>query len=252
MKNISRSKISYGLISIVNKIQDKGTRLLFFLTILSLLCMEDNMAQTSDFSTWTRLGIQTDLGSKFELEATEGIRFNNNSSQLDELYTELSIGFSPWKFLELGGNYRFIHNRRADGSRENLHRFDTDLKVKSEIKRFDFEYRFRWETYPTFANENPDHEFFLRHKLSVEYDIRKCKITPNFSTELFHKFRDSKADELRKLRYTAGASYKLNKSHRFDLLLRYQNEMNVKEPDKDFILILRYKFYFRQNKKKNS
>lgn len=235
-------------------ISGKSAKFLFFLVILCLFCMEKNNAQTSDFSTWTRFGIQADLGSKLELEGTEGIRLNNNSSQLDEIYTELSLGFSPWKFLELGGNYRFIHNRKADGSRENLNRFDIDLKLKSEIKRFDFEYRFRWETYPTFANENPDHVFFLRHKLAAEYDIRKCKITPYFSGELFFKFRDSKADELRKLRYSAGTSYKLNKYHRFVLLLRYQKEINVKVPEKDFILILRYKYYIRQNKnnKKNS
>ena len=240
-----------NLISIVNKISGKSIKFLFFLTVLCLIYMGKNNAQTSDFSTWSRIGIQADLGSKFELEATEGLRLNNNSSQLDNIYTELSLGFSPWKFLELGGNYRFICNQKKDGSRENIHRFDMDLKLKSEIKRFDFEYRFRWEAYPTFANENPDHVFFLRHKLGVDYDIRKCKITPYFSAELFHKFRDSKADELRKLRYSAGASYKY---HRFMLLLRYQNEIYVNEPDNNFILVLRYKYYIRQNKnnKKNS
>lgn len=234
---------------IMYKITCKSTKFLLFLAILCLFYPDENKAQTSDFSTWTRLGIQTDLGSRFELEATEGIRFNNNSSQLDEIYTELSLGFSPWKFLELCGNYRFIHNQKADGSRENLHRFDIDLNLKSEIQRFGFKYRLRWENYPTFANENPDHVFYLRHKLGVDYDIRKCKITPYFSAELFHKFRDSKANELRKLRYSAGASYKLNKYHRFMLLLRYQNEINVNEPDKNFILNLRYKYYIRQNKK---
>jgi len=233
----------------INKIPGKSAKFSLFLAILCLFCMEKNYAQTSDFSTWTRLGIQADLGSRFELEGTEGIRLNNNSSQLDEIYTELSLGFSPWKFLELGGNYRFIHNRKADGSKENLNRFDMDLKLKSEIKRFGFEYRFRLETYPTFANENPDHEFFIRNKLGIDYDISKCKITPYFSAELFHKFRDSKADELRKLRYSAGASYKLNKNHRFVLLLRYQNKINVNDPEKNFILNLRYKYYIRQNKK---
>ena len=237
------------LLNIVCRTPGKNIKLLLFSAILCLFSMGKNNAQTSDFSTWTRTGIQADLGSKIELEGTEGLRLNNNSSQLDEIYTELSLGYSPWKFLELGGNYRFIHNRKADGSSENLNRFDIDLKLKSEIKRFGFEYRFRWENYPTFANENPDHEFFLRHKLGGKYDIRKCKITPYFSAELFHKFRDSKPDELRKLRYSAGASYKLNKYHRFMLLLRYQNEINVNEPDKNFILNLRYKYYIGRNKK---
>lgn len=207
--------------------------------------------QTSDFSTWNKLTISTKIGPKLEFDLTQEFRLNNNSSQFDEIFTDFDINYSILKFLELTGSYRFIKNRKKDRSWETLHRFDADLKLKTRIRRFEGEYRFRFESYPDFANENKEGVFFLRHKFEVGYDIRKCKFFPFLSSELFHEFKNDGTNRFKKLRLTLGATYNLNKYHRIGAYSRFHKEYNVKNPETDYILGINYKWKLKFNKKKN-
>ena len=61
----------------------------------------------------------------------------------------------------------------------------------------------------------------LRSRLTVKWDIRKCPIKPFVSAELF-----TRTDEWRfhdKVRYRAGADYKIDKDNSFSIYYIYQN-----------------------------
>ena len=68
----------------------------------------------------------------------------------------------------------------------------------------------------------------LRSRLTVKWDIRKCPIKPFVSAELF-----TRVDEWRfhdKIRYRAGADYKINKDHSVSLYYIYQKTNDSETP----------------------
>ena len=72
------------------------------------------------------------------------------------------------------------------------------------------------------------HNLSLRSRLSVKYDIPNCKITPFASAELYTKLNGWKGYD--KMRYRAGASYKINKKHSISLYYLYQDVSDEDEP----------------------
>ncbi len=81
----------------------------------------------------------------------------------------------------------------------------------------------------------------LRSRLQVEYNIKKTKIDPFASVEMF-----SDSHGIAKMRYQAGLEYKLSKQHRFSLTYRYQD---ISEDDDDndvnsHLIGLGYQFKF--------
>jgi hypothetical protein len=68
----------------------------------------------------------------------------------------------------------------------------------------------------------------LRSRLTVKWDIKKCPIKPFVSAELF-----TRTDEWRfhdKIRYRAGADYKIDKDNSFSVYYIYQNANDDDEP----------------------
>lgn len=72
------------------------------------------------------------------------------------------------------------------------------------------------------------HNLSLRSRLSAKYDIPNCKITPFASVELYTKLNEWKGYD--KLRYRAGAAYKINKKNSLSLYYLYQDVSDEDEP----------------------
>ena len=63
--------------------------------------------------------------------------------------------------------------------------------------------------YTNFADDDLDKNY-LRYKAAVQYDIPKCKITPEISAQVFHKLSIGK---INKIRYGAGIRYQYIKNN---------------------------------------
>ena len=70
-----------------------------------------------------------------------------------------------------------------------------------------------------------DHK--LRSRLSVNYDIKKCPFEPFAEVEVYNELDNAFAYD--KIRYTAGAEYKINKNHKLKLYYRYQDYADIDE-----------------------
>ena len=68
----------------------------------------------------------------------------------------------------------------------------------------------------------------LRSRLTAKWDIRNCKLTPFASVELYTRLDKWKGCD--KLRYRAGASYKINKDNEISLFYLYQDANDDDEP----------------------
>lgn len=72
------------------------------------------------------------------------------------------------------------------------------------------------------------HNTVLRSRLTAKWDIKKCKIEPFASIELF-----TRTDEWRthdKIRYRIGASYKIDKDNELSLYYLFQDNHSSKSP----------------------
>jgi hypothetical protein len=68
----------------------------------------------------------------------------------------------------------------------------------------------------------------LRSRLTVKWDIRKCPIKPFVSAELFTRVDEWHFHD--KIRYRAGADYKIDKDNSVSLFYIYQNANDDDEP----------------------
>ena len=73
------------------------------------------------------------------------------------------------------------------------------------------------------------HNLSLRLRLTVKYDIPKCKISPFASVELYTRLDDWKGYD--KIRYRIGGSYKINKKNSISLYYLYQEINDVDDPN---------------------
>ena len=207
--------------------------------------------QDSDFMTWTSVKIQTKIVPKLSFDLTQEFRLENNSTQWDEIFTNLNLAYSPFKFFEVEGSWRFIQHRKKNGDWIPLNRFHFDLKFGVDIKRFRPVYRFRFVRYPTFSNDTKIEVSILRHRLELNYDIRNLRLDPYVSIELFHAIEDDGNDEIIGIRYKMGADYRINKYHRIGISFRYDQEFNAKNPETHYILGLDYRWILKFKKKKD-
>ena len=81
----------------------------------------------------------------------------------------------------------------------------------------------------------------LRSRLSLDYNIPRCKVDPFVSVETYNAW------SLEKTRYTVGADWKIAKPHTVSFYYRYQNVNNNDDVDDEpnmHIVGLEYKFKF--------
>lgn len=75
--------------------------------------------------------------------------------------------------------------------------------------------------------KNPKHDHMLRSRLSVGYDIPKCKFEPFVELEAYNDLMASLAFD--KMRYTIGTDYKISKHRKLSAYYRYQDHSDEDE-----------------------
>ncbi len=184
-----------------------------------------------DFELWNSFSLTKKICKKIDLNLEEEFRFYKNASQLDVLFTELSIEYKINKHFDLGVEYRFYRNTKNDGSHEFQKRIRGEITYNHKIKWFRLSYRlsFQDKDENLWLNEETSGEsiYNLRNKLSVRYDIKNNKLLPYLATEIFRAYEKNKDPEFNKYRFTAGARYPIFKNTKLELFYRFDKELNV-------------------------
>ncbi|WP_185968928.1 DUF2490 domain-containing protein [Carboxylicivirga sp. M1479] len=184
------------------------------------------------FQTRTEFKLSYKLSKKWKIQATPELRLDDSFS-IDKYIIELKTIYNPFKKLALGASYRFVANTRETKPTEYIQRYAFDAKYN-----FKFD---RWKPllclrYTNYSEDDADGEF-LRYKAGVEYNIRKCKLSPFAGAELFHEFNNQ---ELFKVRYSLGSDYKLSKKHAISVA--YKLDYYMQKFENKHILYFGYKF----------
>ena len=205
--------------------------------ILLLFVSTKNKAQEieTDFQTRTSAEVSFEPFKKLKLSLTPELRFDQDFS-LDKYLFEGEVAYKPVKFLSLAATYRLGGNLRDNKDTQYFNRFAFSATAKKEFNRFEPAIRL---TYTNDADDEINKEEFLRYKASLNYNIRKSKITPIVGVEAFQRLSDA---ELYKMRYSAGVDYKLFKKNY--LGVNYKFDYYEKEYKNRHIFSLGYKIKF--------
>ena len=129
-------------------------------------------------------------------------------------------------FASLTGEFKV--GRLEFAIRERLQYTYTNCAFTTEDKtEWDFEDPYQ-DTKTEVEQKDAKRNTTLRSRLTIKWDIRKCPIKPFVSAELF-----TRTDEWRfhdKIRYRAGASYKIDKDNSVSLFYIFQNANDDDEP----------------------
>ncbi len=218
----------------MNILQNKITWILLFLTGMTgtnfILAQEiDN-----DFQARTEAKLTYKPIKKVQLSFTPEIRWDENFS-VSKYHFQSTVSYNPVKGLDLSGSYRFIVNPRSTNPTEYLHRFAFDAEYGRKVYRWKPSVRLKYTNY-TDDDANGD---FLRYRAKLDYNVKNFKLTPYASAEGFH---DISVNELYKMRYSLGASYKLNKHN--SLKLGYALDYYMLEYRNKHIISIGYKYKF--------
>lgn len=218
------------------------------ITILSLLAgMPVVWSQDSrDLETWTSAEFRYRPSAHWRLGIEGQLRLNENSSEVDAYFTEITGGYELARNLWLIGGFRLI--RKIDeehGSRkhQNHVRLHLDAKYSYDLDRWNLNARFRYQTRDELGVSNEQGDFadnYLRLKLGAGYNIRKWSLDPQISTEIFHHSEKNEEYGFNKFRVSVGTEYSFRKLGKLGLFYRYEHEINTEEPRTTDIIRIQY------------
>ena len=193
-----------------------------------------------------KLGSWGEKKNEFQLKSNAGYTFMVSQSLAETSIKDIidaendiynyNIDAAYWTtrnrvYATLSGEYKV--GRFEISLRERLQYTHTNSATIDETK-------YRWEYTDIIAGtgelvpeterefKDAKHNLSLRSRLSVKYDIPNSKITPFISAELYTKLNEWKGYD--KMRYRAGASYKINKKNSVSLYYLYQDISDIDEP----------------------
>ncbi len=154
---------------------------------------------------------------------------------------ELGVKYKPIDYLSLTPAYRIELREKNSGDLISVQRLRLDVGSGIELGDFEPSVRVRYST-----SIRPDRETAhrLRYKLGLDYQIKKY-LGADVSAELFHGLN---LQEIEKMRYAAGLSYRFFRKKKKDLsqfvLFKYRFDYYLNEYRNAHIFELGYKFSF--------
>lgn len=247
------------------------SKVLYLLALLMLPLA--SAAQSDDFGVWTSVGVEKKINKKVSVGLEAELRTRDDVSELDRWSVGLDGQYKITKWLKVSAGYSLLNDnnrkityKETNGRPNKLaeywgvrHRFNVSLTGSRKFGNLQVSLRERWQyTYrPSKTIDQrwdfDDEEFdnkpktynargknVLRSRLQLSYDIPNCHVEPYVSAEAFNAW------SVEKMRYTAGADWKISKKHAVGIYYLYQSvhdDDDDNEPNRH-VLGVEYKFKF--------
>ena len=202
--------------------------------------------EVRDMETWSSIGFELDLNKKWSFSLEEQLRLKSNSMEGDSYFTEFGLFYKGFEHFELGGNLRYqsINDNKGKIQGYETHfRYNLDLAYSHKIDRFKLKYRIRYQNRNELGLDELAGDYAIskwRLKASVSYNIRKWKLDPTFSAEIFRRSQETTTSEFDRLRMTIGTKYDLKKFGDIKGFYRIERELNATYPKTTHIWGLAY------------
>ncbi len=225
---------------IENIVYRSGIIALFF-----MLSGFDANGQEKDFCIWTTVNIEKKFSKKFTAAISQEIRFDENATQLDNAFTNLTAEYNFTKSLNASLNYRLINKRLIDGYYQQRNRIYVDVAYRYKNNDYSFTFRTRFQDQfrnVFFENAEQPPVWYWRNKLTFKYNLKDFK--PYSYVEVFYPLNDPVINTIDNLRWAVGCNYDFTKRHSLNLYYLINKEINVKNPVTSFIAGIEYTYSF--------
>lgn len=205
-------------------------------------------ADVKDFQTWTAIEVSYALNKKIKFSLEQQLRLKDNSTITDQYFTELNAEYEAFKNVEFGFGARYISNHDTKGEKQgfdNFFRFNLDAAYKYKLKRFSLKHRLRYQNRNELGtDDNP--VIGVRFKTSLGYNIKKWKLDPKITGEIFNRFEKGEDSRFSKYRLGVETEYKINKMGVIALFYRLEKETNIINAETINILGLKFSYRFKK------
>ena len=213
-----------------------------------LLCAANGYSQ-AEWSSMVSLSgeIYKKIGSAWETSFHPGIRFNAGKQDFRSVRSTLQLDYSPIPgFLKIGTLYTFQHQLNDDGYYQSRHRWAVQANLKKTVGidwsaslRFRYQSTYRQEYYKEY-NVNPKN--YLRTRLGLAYDFRGSRWSYGVFFEPYIYLNHLEKPLCDKLRYQFDVDYRLGRYATLCGYIRFDKEIQVKEPVNTLMIGLTYKY----------
>ena len=184
-------------------------------------------AQQNDFQLWNTLNLSKKINKSFRADIKYGARFRENASLLSTQFIDFKVKYKENKSWSFAIGYRSISDYTISNNLILKNRFYADANFSKKFKRYFFSLRNRVLTQ---LSNNVSKEV-VRQKYKLAYNIKKTKLSPSISIELFYSLENY----FYKTRNSFELAYPINKKIDFSLVYKIENEFNVVDPFTLFI-----------------
>ncbi|MBN1181428.1 MAG: DUF2490 domain-containing protein [Bacteroidales bacterium] len=226
----------------------------WFISFLAFL-FSTAFAQTGDFGIWTSIGAKKEIG-KWDMGVNTEVRTFNNSSQFQRWSIELDAEYKLMKQIKAGMVYIYFYFNDVEYA-DYQPRVRYAGFVQGKLTVGDFHFYLREKVQRTIKDEsdrikesgkydnyriNP--EWTLRSRVKIDYNIPHFPGTPSFSIEPFYQLNNPDGNTFNNIRYTLSFDYKISKQHEIKAYGLTDNELNVDDAVRMYVLGLGYTFSF--------
>ena len=184
-------------------------------------------AQQNDFQLWNTLNLSKKINKSFRADIKYGARFRENASLLSTQFIDFKVKYKENRSWSFAIGYRSISDYTISNNLILKNRFYADAYFSKKLKRYFFSLRNRVLTQ---LSNNVSKEV-VRQKYKLAYNIKKTKLSPSISIELFYSLENY----FYKTRNSFELAYPINKKIDFSLVYKIENEFNVVDPFTLFI-----------------
>lgn len=187
-----------------------------------------------DYGILGTVEISKSLNKSFDLSLTEEVRFNESVSNFNRSKTSVELDYTILRrVLSTSVRYDLLAYGNSSSSSSIAHR--GRYALTAQYRGLPVRFKLRTALYSTWrgssveGSTNP--RLMWRNKLTLDYNFKKQGLRPYLSGELFVPLNGNKSMELSDYRAALGLKYRTSKASTLDFFVRYQQEVNRKNPD---------------------
>jgi len=179
--------------------------------------------------------LNKDLNRFLEISFDEEVRLLTNNNVFERLKSDIGIDCKIIKGLKAGVYYNYIYMyNNSSFLYESRHRYYANLSYKYGLNRkITLSWRTRFQG--TYRDENRGEykinpKYVLRNKLEAEYNILGTRWKPYLSAEATNTLNDPLGNEIYKLRFQGGTSWRLDRTTYLEFYLRADEYLTGEDP----------------------
>lgn len=231
---------------------NKTKKMVFISLLILFLVTFTGFAKQGDedFESWSSITLEYKPDKKWTFGVEGELRLKDNASLVDQYFGQLNIGYRLSKRFELGAGVRYIRNNDTRGKiqgYENHFRYHLDLSYRHRLGPLSFKHRVRYQSKNELGVSVAEGDYANRHirfKTRLTYNIKRWKLDPVFSTELFYHVQEDQEAGFDKYRLTIGTNYKHKRLGKIGLFYRMEQTLNDFLSIRTHILMVKYTYVF--------